>query len=571
MGVGVVLQQILNDEIQPLSFFSKKLTSTETRYDAFGRELLVIYLAVEHFQQITIFTGHKPLSYSIQAPADHHSPREIRSLDLNILFTNDIRCIDGLERDVYVKTGEKVKFCCELNLEENQALVFSHGLTRLRSLSRMMTIYKQVDASSRAFFDSHPGYYMVDKSEQVKSLCIEKEQPGADLSDNNLQFKCDLIDEMGLGTIIATETITIKIYEPPVITPLPAQLESVVNGPVSLKCSATGRPDLKLYWINESNGDIFVEEKSALPSDGELELTLTLDKVTAEQDGQKLICEASTSYPPEQSHVRQYTEISVNYPPRINFSANPIYTALEANEEINITVYGKPKPDFICTDIDLTEPREMIELPDNKPGLSRYVIRINSVTEDDLGNHMCSATNKFGTDNKYLQFTLTPSKPEVVSPPYSNHADYYLLGWRSMSKSPMRNATFKIKSYSDGTVAEDTRTVSLNDPMVAKGNTTSDEIQEFWHHLDNLAYDSEHTVHIRACNEYDCTEFDLQVPNVKFKTLKDSSYKIDPSLLLLPPTASLRAATFHDGNGSELSKAVSTLLTLLALTFALNL
>ncbi|VDO14888.1 unnamed protein product [Rodentolepis nana] len=251
-------------------------------------------------------------------------------------------------------------------------------------------------------------------------------------------------------------------------------------------------------------------------------------------------------------------------PPKINFSANPIYTALEANEEINITVYGKPKPDFICTDIDITEPREIVELPDDKPGLSRYVMRINSVTANDLGNHMCSATNKFGTDNKYLKFTLTPSKPEVVSPPYSNHADYYLLGWRSMSKSIMKNATIKIKSYNDGTEAEDTRTVSLNDPLVAKGNTSSEEIQEFWHHLANLAHDSEHTVHIRACNEYDCTEFDLQVPNVKFKTMKDSnlstpfihstavlfwpytnfvslgSLKIDPSLLLLPPSASLR-------------------------------
>ncbi|VDL51689.1 unnamed protein product [Hymenolepis diminuta] len=115
----------------------------------------------------------------------------------------------------------------------------------------MMMIYKQIDANSRDFFDARPGYYMKDKSEQVESLCLEKEHPGADLSDNNLEFKCDLIDEMGLGTIIATEKITVKIFEPPVITPLPAQLESVVNGPVSLKCSATGRPELTLRWINE--------------------------------------------------------------------------------------------------------------------------------------------------------------------------------------------------------------------------------------------------------------------------------------------------------------------------------
>ncbi|KAM3176370.1 hypothetical protein ACTXT7_006639 [Hymenolepis weldensis] len=151
--------------------------------------------------------------------------------------------------------GEKIKFCCDLNLEENQALVLSQDLLRLRSLSRMMMIYKQIDANSRDFFDLRPGYYMKDKSEQVESLCLEKDHPGADLSDNNLEFKCDLIDEMGLGTIIATEKITYHVlnayFKPPIITPLPAQLESVVNGPVSLKCSATGRPDLTLRWINE--------------------------------------------------------------------------------------------------------------------------------------------------------------------------------------------------------------------------------------------------------------------------------------------------------------------------------
>lgn len=66
------------------------------------------------------------------------------------------------------------------------------------------------------------------------------------------------------------------------------------------------------FYSQQANGDIYAEEKSALPSDGELELTLTLDKVTTDQDGQRLICEASTSYPPEQSTARQYTEISVN-------------------------------------------------------------------------------------------------------------------------------------------------------------------------------------------------------------------------------------------------------------------
>nr|CDS35258.1 gag pol polyprotein [Hymenolepis microstoma] len=116
MAVGAVLQQVFKDELQPLSFFSKKLTPTETQYSTFGRELLVIYLAVKHFQhilegrQFTIFTDHKPLIYTMRGAADHHSPREIRHLDFISQFISDTRHIDGTSNVV-----ADAMFCLELN------------------------------------------------------------------------------------------------------------------------------------------------------------------------------------------------------------------------------------------------------------------------------------------------------------------------------------------------------------------------------------------------------------------------------------------------------------------------
>nr|CDS30091.1 gag pol polyprotein [Hymenolepis microstoma] len=80
VAVRAVLQQMVRDKTQSLSFFSKKTTATETRYGTFGRELLAIYLAVKHFRhilegrQFTIFTDQKPLIYAFRAMADHHSP-----------------------------------------------------------------------------------------------------------------------------------------------------------------------------------------------------------------------------------------------------------------------------------------------------------------------------------------------------------------------------------------------------------------------------------------------------------------------------------------------------------------
>ena len=100
-AVGAVLQQIQNGEPQPLSFFSRKLQSAQTRYSTLDRELLAIYLAVKHFRhllegrQFTIWTDHKPLTFAFKSPADRYSPRELRQLDFVSQFTTDVRYIDG--------------------------------------------------------------------------------------------------------------------------------------------------------------------------------------------------------------------------------------------------------------------------------------------------------------------------------------------------------------------------------------------------------------------------------------------------------------------------------------------
>ena len=49
-AVGAVLQQYLEGQWQPISFFSKKLRRSETRYSTFDRKLLAIYLSIKLFR-----------------------------------------------------------------------------------------------------------------------------------------------------------------------------------------------------------------------------------------------------------------------------------------------------------------------------------------------------------------------------------------------------------------------------------------------------------------------------------------------------------------------------------------
>ena len=69
--IGGVLRQSSSTGLQPLAFFSRKLSSTEQRYCTFDRELIGAYTAIKHFRFLlegrtfTLFTDHKPLTSSL--------------------------------------------------------------------------------------------------------------------------------------------------------------------------------------------------------------------------------------------------------------------------------------------------------------------------------------------------------------------------------------------------------------------------------------------------------------------------------------------------------------------------
>jgi len=68
-SIEAALQQRGDNGWKPLTFSSKKLSPAETKYSAFDRELLVIYLAIKHFKHMfeaktfVIYTDHKQYSH----------------------------------------------------------------------------------------------------------------------------------------------------------------------------------------------------------------------------------------------------------------------------------------------------------------------------------------------------------------------------------------------------------------------------------------------------------------------------------------------------------------------------
>ncbi|KFD62660.1 hypothetical protein M514_03771 [Trichuris suis] len=98
---GAVLQQKENGHWAPLSFFSRRFRPRESKYSAFGRELLAAYWAVRHIhyllegRQFAIVTDHKPLVQAVHRGSGMHNSREVRQLDYITSFTSDVRHIKG--------------------------------------------------------------------------------------------------------------------------------------------------------------------------------------------------------------------------------------------------------------------------------------------------------------------------------------------------------------------------------------------------------------------------------------------------------------------------------------------
>ena len=100
-AVGGILQQYIANVWQPLSFFSKKLTPTETRYSAFDRELLAVYATIRHFRHnlegryFFVNTDHRLLTFVMSSVTERPSLRQTRQLAFIAEFTTDIRYVKG--------------------------------------------------------------------------------------------------------------------------------------------------------------------------------------------------------------------------------------------------------------------------------------------------------------------------------------------------------------------------------------------------------------------------------------------------------------------------------------------
>ena len=100
---------IIDNESVPISFYSKKLTSSQRNLSNFDRELLASYLSVLHFKpqiegrHVTLFSDQRPLASAYRKVMPLKSDKQQRYMSLIAEYVSDI---------LYLRGGENIVADC---------------------------------------------------------------------------------------------------------------------------------------------------------------------------------------------------------------------------------------------------------------------------------------------------------------------------------------------------------------------------------------------------------------------------------------------------------------------------
>jgi cleavage and polyadenylation specificity factor subunit 1 len=159
VAIGASLKQEYDGHWKLLGFFSRKLTSTETRYCTYDRELHGVYAKIKFFQHkldgrdFVIKADHKPLMYASTQKLDKGNPRCLRQFDFYSQFSNS--CADALSRLCQINMPATLEAQEPQEEQENDSelkdlLDEGNASLKLQKLS--------IDATTSIYCDTSSGY-----------------------------------------------------------------------------------------------------------------------------------------------------------------------------------------------------------------------------------------------------------------------------------------------------------------------------------------------------------------------------------------------------------------------------
>ena len=154
----------LQQEIEPIGFYSRILNKTEQKYSTFDRELLAIANTLEHYkwlirngQRIFILTDHKNLVYAVNRGAKVETNRKFRLFDIICQFNTYPIYIQGKDNQLADFLSRHI-----LKMDDNSNSTSPYdqinNLAKDLEINNIYTYNEYYSKNPSSFLYHHPSY-----------------------------------------------------------------------------------------------------------------------------------------------------------------------------------------------------------------------------------------------------------------------------------------------------------------------------------------------------------------------------------------------------------------------------
>uniref|UniRef100_A0AAR5PD99 Ig-like domain-containing protein n=1 Tax=Dendroctonus ponderosae TaxID=77166 RepID=A0AAR5PD99_DENPD len=191
---------------------------------------------------------------------------------------------------------------------------------------------------------------------------------------------------------------------------------------VKMECRASGNPVPSVSWTRKNN---------VMPS-GERSiqgLTMVIQHADRHSAGQYQCSADNGVGEPDTKHIN----INVLYPPEVEVERLTVHTGIGLEAQLVCIVYSEPSAQVIWYK-DTTQLGTTEQHTTQNRG-NRYTLTIRNVSQIDMGNYSCVASNQHGKSRGRIILTGIPTAPEVESQPIGTERDKYTAAWSVNSHS----------------------------------------------------------------------------------------------------------------------------------------
>lgn len=228
-----------------------------------------------------------------------------------------------------------------------------------------------------------------------------------------------------LGTIEPKEIVhTLEVLVPARIHHVSHEgnLEVTQGQMIKMECKASGNPVPTISWSRKNN---------VMPS-GERTvqgMTLVIQHADRHSAGQYQCSADNGVGAPDTRHI----SINVLYPPEVEVERATVHTGIGLEAQLVCIVYSEPPAQVIwykaTTQLGITEQHAT----QNRG--NRYTLTIRNVSQIDMGNYSCAASNQHGRSKGHITLTGTATTAVFDSPVASTERNKYQLSWSVNSHS----------------------------------------------------------------------------------------------------------------------------------------